>query len=411
MYVCGRRGLESYTRFVFDIFAERIGRRQGWVATERDREEMWAEERAFFEHGLFYKVSAPDGTILATIRAVRNLPGLSFPTERLFDVNIDAVARRYGVRPDQIWHSSQMAVDFRAARRYGIKSAKLQAAFQRLIKLMIDGCYCYDAEYVMLESDPAVDRFIMNSGYGIDVLSEDRDYIGQTHVSLTYEKQPENPVRSFGAETLNRFFYQATRYDQQVEEGDGYTIYSCGRDGLEEYTRFAFDVFAERIGRRQGWVAGEEDWWQMWGEEREFFPFGHFYKLCAMDGVILATLRGVHYRPHLTFTTEKEFGMKIEDIARRYDVRPDQIVHGSQLACDYEAARRSGMRPGQIAAACGHLIRSTISAAVGKGARYTVMESDRAMDRFLGRLGYGVDVLSEDRDYIGQTHVSLARLE
>ena len=69
------------------------------------------------------------------------------------------------------------------------------------------------------------------------------------------------------------------------------------------------------------------------------------------------------------------------------------------------------MRPGQIAAACGHLIRSTISAAVGKGARYTVMESDRAMDRFLGRLGYGVDVLSEDRDYIGQTHVSLARLE
>ena len=180
----GRNDLESYTRFVYRIFVERIGRRYAWQPKPGEFETMLFEERMLFESGFFIAARTGDGRFVGAMRAARWQPGLRLTAERIFNIEPALLARRWGVSPRSIWHVSQMCVDTPALIEMKARASSGVLIMRNIVRLLLESARHLEHEYGIMESDAEISlylrKFLQIESWP---LSPVREYIGHTFVA------------------------------------------------------------------------------------------------------------------------------------------------------------------------------------------------------------------------------------
>lgn len=201
------------------------------------------------------------------------------------------------------------------------------------------------------------------------------------------------------------YAFPCPKEDIHLEHYEGYNIVQLGRDRVPEFTRFAFEVFKDRIGKRQGWQASEEDFQQMLDEEMSYVDRGLFLALCDENtGRIAGGYRLAQWRSNHVFPIEKVFNVSVTRLARQMDQSPYRFWHGSQLAFDKRAIKIAGSSALSLAY---RMLCHAVHSMEILGGLYTLGESDPAVTRALARYGVRCQQISEEMEYIGKTHAVL----
>lgn len=181
IYQLGLDSVESFTRFVFEVFRERIGERQGWQATEDDLNEMLDEELRYAPRGVFFGARAPDtGALIAGYRMVRWSPERRFAAERIFGVDFRDFARDRGVAPTTLWHGSQLALNKAEAQRV---DANPDTLTYHILRHAVWAMHQLGGMYTIAETDPHVNRRLSQIGLRFKPITALHDYIGRSYVS------------------------------------------------------------------------------------------------------------------------------------------------------------------------------------------------------------------------------------
>lgn len=173
--------IDEFTRFVYRIFTERISRRQDWQPSDAELQAMIAEERILFESGIFVAALLPDDRLVAAMRVARGQPGLPLPTERIFALDRNALARMWDVPPRAIWHASQMCVDTPQLVAAGYGWRQGIQIMRGIVKHLFRAGSHLESSYGIMESDEQINAYLKKF-LNIETwpLSSTRDYIGQT---------------------------------------------------------------------------------------------------------------------------------------------------------------------------------------------------------------------------------------
>ncbi len=180
--------IEEFARFVFDLYARRIGRRQGWSADEDEINSLIAEELSMAEHGVYMaalwsEADAPS-SIIGGYRCVRWQPDTRFAAEKIFDVDFRELARRWNVPVDSLWHGSHFCMDTAAVVDAGYRWADGMRIFQRMARHLFLMNENMGATYCIVESDELVNQFLRRMLKVPSLtLSAPRSYIGTSFVT------------------------------------------------------------------------------------------------------------------------------------------------------------------------------------------------------------------------------------
>jgi len=201
------------------------------------------------------------------------------------------------------------------------------------------------------------------------------------------------------------YAFPCTQEDIFLEEIDDLKLVQLGQNRVDDFTHFVWDVFKDRIGKRQGWEAQEEELAQMLEEERLFAPRGVYFAACRKsDDRIVGAYRMVQWRSNHIFPAEKYFGLSMTRLAIEKGVSPHSIWHASQLAVNKAAITAEGSSTLKVVF---RIFCHATGAMFQQGATFTVAETDPGVNRVLSRHGVHFDPISDLQDYIGQTYVSL----
>ena len=142
---------------------------------------MIAEERILFESGIFVAALLPDDRLVAAMRVARGQPGLPLPTERIFALDRNALARMWDVPPRAIWHASQMCVDTPQLVAAGYGWRQGIQIMRGIVKHLFRAGSHLESSYGIMESDEQINAYLKKF-LNIETwpLSSTRDYIGQT---------------------------------------------------------------------------------------------------------------------------------------------------------------------------------------------------------------------------------------
>lgn len=176
--------VDEFTRFVYRIFAERIGKRQEWRPTDAELEKMVREERLLLESGIFVAALLPDDRLVGAMRAARWREDVSLATEQVFRLDYKDLARVWGVEPAAVWHVSQMCVDSEALFQSGHGWRQGNQIMRHIIKNIFQTGAHLDGDYGIMESDDQINSYLKRF-LGIDTqrLSPTMNYIGQTYAT------------------------------------------------------------------------------------------------------------------------------------------------------------------------------------------------------------------------------------
>lgn len=176
--------VDEFTRFVYQIFADRISKRQQWEPNNAELEAMIQEERLLFESGIFVAVLLPDDRLVGAMRGASWRPDLNLATERIFHIDPAVLAHEWGIPPHAVWHVSQMCVDTAALVQAGYGWKQGNEIMRNIIKHIFRTGSHLQGTYGIMESDDQINAYLKRF-LGIETwpLSRTQNYIGQTYAT------------------------------------------------------------------------------------------------------------------------------------------------------------------------------------------------------------------------------------
>ena len=107
-----------------------------------------------------------------------------------------------------------------------------------------------------------------------------------------------------------------------------------GQQELDTFSRFVYRVYEANNAGDLGWEPNEEEVREFIEEDEAYFPSSLYVAFKTWGEVLLSTLKITQYKPALTFPIQKQFGIEVEDLAKRYGASTDQFFHLGRLCVD-----------------------------------------------------------------------------
>lgn len=182
---------EEFVRFVFDIYRDEFRRRFGWIGTEEDFAVMLEEERSIKESSVYFVVEhAASEQIVASIRSTRWCEGLHLNFEDVTGITVDDIAKSEGVNHEGIWEVSQIAVAEGMLTTMGYARGRVRSIFESLFAYVHTCLESFDAELIIGETDPLIERKYSLAGVEMRPISgyfsQPPAFIGDARLSVVH---------------------------------------------------------------------------------------------------------------------------------------------------------------------------------------------------------------------------------
>ncbi|MEQ9364625.1 MAG: hypothetical protein RIF32_10295 [Leptospirales bacterium] len=200
--------------------------------------------------------------------------------------------------------------------------------------------------------------------------------------------------------------------NRALETQNGIRYIQVGADFVDEFTRFVYRIFSERISKRQDWRPTEAELTQMVREERLLLESGIFVAALLPGGELVGAMRAARWRSDVHLATERIFQIDHTALARLWGVPTKAVWHISQMCVDGGALARSGYGWRQGNEIMRRIIRHIFRTGSHLQGAYGIMESDDQINAYLKRyLGIETWSLSPVKNYIGQTYATAVNLD
>lgn len=178
----GRGALPDFFEFVFGVFKAQFGVRYKMEISDREYDEFITDERSFEGNGMYAALLVGDPhRIVGGFRAVRYDRRCGFPTERVFDISVPALATELKVDPEDIWHGGCFAMDTRWLMQngYNVRRIVRRIYYHSLASMIKNG-----AQYILGETDELIERLHAHNGFEWRPISDYAEYWGSTRATL-----------------------------------------------------------------------------------------------------------------------------------------------------------------------------------------------------------------------------------
>lgn len=179
----GRSRIPEFVRFAYDVFRLRLRHADNWKPTREELNECILEEVSYADHGIYGVVEHTSGKLVACTRGVRWAPGIKFVSERVFGISTVALARRYGIQPEKIFHGSYIALSAEGLRALGYSSWQERWVLPILLEHCLQAMQELGARLFIAETDPLIEARFRRLGVFWQPVSAFGSYMGQTRVA------------------------------------------------------------------------------------------------------------------------------------------------------------------------------------------------------------------------------------
>ena len=200
--------------------------------------------------------------------------------------------------------------------------------------------------------------------------------------------------------------------------GDGLVLKQLAvtdSERIEEFSRFVFDIYREEFFRRFKWRATEQDFQDMLEEEMSYCHRGAYFAIEHTDTQqLMGTIRGIAYEDGVHFCFEDITGLRIPDLAEQEGVKPEQIMHVSQVAVAETLLSALGYPPGRSRALLERLFAHMCEAFLEHDIQMIVAETDPLVERRYAQIGARMtprsEIFAEPPPFLIGARVSSARV-
>lgn len=157
---------------------------------------------------------------------------------------------------------------------------------------------------------------------------------------------------------------------------------------VEEFSRFVFDVYREELLRRFGWRATEQDFNDMLAQELSYCHSGAFLVVeHTPTQQIMGSIRGIAWEEGIQFGCEEISGITIPELAIQESLRPEQMMHVSQIAVGETLLMALGYRRGRSRVLLQKLFAHLGEVALQNDVQMIVGETDPLVERRYALVG------------------------
>ncbi|EAY25124.1 hypothetical protein [Microscilla marina] len=177
----GRKSLEKYSKFVYDVYVDSYKKRNGWEPVDGELEHMIQEDKEQFEHSYYFAFKTHEGEFVGGAKVTKKVPSLDFAIETEFNYNLKEFFEMGNIPTRDFWHMGRTAIN-----KYTLQAAETKLSSVQILDKLMWECYnvVTQEEHNMIigEADAMAYRIYRVKGVHVQRMGEGIDYLG----SITY---------------------------------------------------------------------------------------------------------------------------------------------------------------------------------------------------------------------------------